>query len=793
MADYSINAIARKVSYTGSAGVGPYAFSFEVLDQTDVAVYKNATLLTLTTDYTVTVNANGTGSVTLVVAATAADTIVILGARDIERTTDFVTAGDLRASSLNEQLDSLTIFDQQIDERVERSIKAPPYDPTGINMVLPSKADRADKLLKFDTEGNVEAAGADDVFTGTVLGANYVSDTFTGNGSTTAYTLSQGPGSKLNTQVYIDGVYQEKSTYSLTGSTLTFTEAPPLNASIEVISGDAVSSFASDASQVNYDQGSTGFASRTVASKLQEFVSVKDFGAVGDGSTDDAAAFTAAANAINAAGGGNLYIPSSSGNYVIETNVTIQSTVNLVFDGGVINVPSAGGATLTIYGGVATTNFHTNIFVVSPETAANSQVKIRNENATTEISPYVTEMSAFWFNGTTIAQKINKAYQAGGARTTVRIPAGIHPINTPVIMDQTTYGSNLVLRGESHIASTLQIAGGSAIVGINASNGDECLIDQVRVTEETGSVTSVGLLCGGTSLVVNNCWFSNTKYAILVNSGSGMHIDGCYVEASTYGMMMASNFADYDIGGMNDPSSLTNCRIDRLFLFNCGAGNQQDPAGLRIDGSYSELNISSASGAFTVGETVTGGTSSETAVVVSYTTGKIIVNTVSGAFTNGETITGGTSGQTATLDSSNSNDIRDIQFSSLQVRECSRHGAVINDCSTISVQGNFAANGTNASSTAAGCFIGDNVEQITFTGSGFFDNTSTADSYGIHVNGSGSRVSLVGCTLTNDQSSDQDYGIRRQDGTVHATGCIMNGNSTAATTGTVTSTANITS
>lgn len=520
---------------------------------------------------------------------------------------------------------------------------------------------------------------------------------------------------------------------------------------------------------------------------------IKDYGAVGDGTTDDAAAFTAAANAINTAGGGNLYVPSSSGDYVISTDVTIQATVNLVFDGGVVAVPSAGGATLTIYGGVSATNFHTNIFAVSSETAANSQVKIRNVDATTEISPYVTEMSAFWFRGTTIAQRINKAYQAGGARTTVRIPAGVHPIDEPIVMDQTTYGSNLVLRGESHIASSLEIVGGSAIVGVNASNGDECLIDQVRVFEETGSVTSVGLLCGGTSLVVSNCWFANTKYAILVNSGSGMHIDGCYVEASTYGMMMASNFADYAISGMNDPSSVQNARVDRLFLFNCGAGNQQDPTGLRIDGSYVELNISSATGAFTVGETVTGGTSTETAVVVSYTTGKIIVNTSSGTFTNGETITGGTSGQTATLDSFNSNDVRDIQFTSLQVRQCKRHGAVINNCSTISVQGNFAANGAAASSTAAGCFIGDNVEQITFTGSGFFDNTSSAaDSYGIQVNGPDSRVSLVGCTLTNDQSSDQDYGIFRQSGKVHATGCIMNGNNTAATAGAVTETANIT-
>ena len=35
MADYSINAVTRRVVFTGSAGVGPYAFSFEILDQDD--------------------------------------------------------------------------------------------------------------------------------------------------------------------------------------------------------------------------------------------------------------------------------------------------------------------------------------------------------------------------------------------------------------------------------------------------------------------------------------------------------------------------------------------------------------------------------------------------------------------------------------------------------------------------------------------------------------------------------------------------------------------------------------
>lgn len=63
------------------------------------------------------------------------------------------------------------------------------------------------------------------------------------------------------------------------------------------------------------------------------------------------------------------------------------------------------------------------------------------------------------------------------------------------------------------------------------------------------------------------------------------------------------------------------------------------------------IKISSASAAFTVGETITGGTSSETATVVAEHNGEyLIVSSPSGSFTDGETITGGTSSSTATVD-----------------------------------------------------------------------------------------------------------------------------------------------
>ncbi len=151
MADYAISNVARRVVYANT-GVGPYAFTFEILVASDIAVYRGSTLLTLTTDYSVTINANGTGSVTLVTAGTG--NITIVGARAIQRTSDYTTGGDLFASTLNTDLDSQTIYAQQVAETAERGLKAPVIDPTDINMTLPSKASRAGKTLAFDSNGN---------------------------------------------------------------------------------------------------------------------------------------------------------------------------------------------------------------------------------------------------------------------------------------------------------------------------------------------------------------------------------------------------------------------------------------------------------------------------------------------------------------------------------------------------------------------------------------------------------------------------------------------------------------
>ena len=81
-----------------------------------------------------------------------------------------------------------------------------------------------------------------DVLLGTYDNIKGINDTaftntpvnFTGDGSTTTFVLPVSPLNENWTQVFISGIYQFKNTYSVSGTSLIFSEAPPVNAKIEV-------------------------------------------------------------------------------------------------------------------------------------------------------------------------------------------------------------------------------------------------------------------------------------------------------------------------------------------------------------------------------------------------------------------------------------------------------------------------------------------------------------------------------------------------------------------------------
>ena len=101
-------------------------------------------------------------------------------------------------------------------------------------------------------------------------------DSFTGDGSTTAYVLSMSIANENATQVYIDGVYQSKNNYSTSGSTLTFSTAPTNGTAIEVVHLKAVNATSINQNSFTGDGSDTTFTlSQSISDENKTFVFIQ--------------------------------------------------------------------------------------------------------------------------------------------------------------------------------------------------------------------------------------------------------------------------------------------------------------------------------------------------------------------------------------------------------------------------------------------------------------------------------------------------------------------------------------
>ena len=103
------------------------------------------------------------------------------------------------------------------------------------------------------------------------------------------------------------------------------------------------------AEQVVFTQAGVGAVARALADKGREWVSVKDFGAVGDGVADDTAAIQAAIDAVFSGSlqGGMLYFPK--GSYLVTASIYQKPRVSFVGDGSRKSQIIWGAADLTNY------------------------------------------------------------------------------------------------------------------------------------------------------------------------------------------------------------------------------------------------------------------------------------------------------------------------------------------------------------------------------------------------------------------------------------------------------------
>ena len=159
-------------TYTASAGQTDFTIGFEFFAVADVKAYKNGTLLTYNaspstnSQYSLVGTASSSddayefgGGGTLKLGgggASANDIIVIIRDIAITRTSDFSSTGTLDVKSINTQLDQLTAIVGDLKGQTDRSVKLLDTDTVSATVTLPAKATRQDKLLSFDSNGNLE-------------------------------------------------------------------------------------------------------------------------------------------------------------------------------------------------------------------------------------------------------------------------------------------------------------------------------------------------------------------------------------------------------------------------------------------------------------------------------------------------------------------------------------------------------------------------------------------------------------------------------------------------------------
>lgn len=166
----------------------------------------------------------------------------------------------------------------------------------------------------------------------------YIAGTGFTPGVTNSLTISTAPGSPANMWVFFDGVFQTDDTYTLSGTTVTFNAAIPsgvqevtikVGSTIAIgvpgtgtVTNDSIANNAAiSSSKLAFLANGAGAVSRTVQSKLSDWISVKDYGAKGDGVTDDTVSIKAAIAYAGAIGGGTVYFPAST--YLVSSPIPL--------------------------------------------------------------------------------------------------------------------------------------------------------------------------------------------------------------------------------------------------------------------------------------------------------------------------------------------------------------------------------------------------------------------------------------------------------------------------------------
>jgi hypothetical protein len=274
----TVSSTTVKNSYSGNSSTTVFAYTFKIFADTDLQVIIRSstgteTTKTLTTHYTVSGAGDASGgNVTFTSGNTPAtgETVVIRRGVPQTQAIDYIANDPFPAESHEEGLDRATMTTQQVQEELDRAIKLSRTNTITSTEFTTSATDRANKVLSFDSSGEIAVAQE--------LG------TFKGNSATvTTAAFSVRDIVKATTTAQLNNIYICVAD-SVIGDSLTDTDHFELLV-------DAVSAAAS----------ATAAATSATASATSATASASSATTSGNSATASASSATAAANSATAA------------------------------------------------------------------------------------------------------------------------------------------------------------------------------------------------------------------------------------------------------------------------------------------------------------------------------------------------------------------------------------------------------------------------------------------------------------------------------------------------------------
>ena len=301
------SSVARN-DYLGNGGVALYAFTFEVLGVDDFSVYRintenETTTLTRGSDYTVALNTTTrTGTITLMAGALASGfKLAIVDNQPLTQLVDLEASNKYPPSTIEQALDRVSMQLRTLNEQVRHCVRLPPGESASAQ-VMPLVAARANRYLAFDVNGQPTTQGAP-LLTGITVSA-YV-ETLLNDLSATEARTTLGLGSLATltsiTQANLASDVQNRVDTIAALKALTVTYATVMVLGYYVAGDGGGGIFRWDGASSAADNGGTIIIptaapanGRWIRQVVGGTVNVREFGAKGDGATNDTVAIQAA-------------------------------------------------------------------------------------------------------------------------------------------------------------------------------------------------------------------------------------------------------------------------------------------------------------------------------------------------------------------------------------------------------------------------------------------------------------------------------------------------------------------